>query len=129
MGKSSQAKGRHAELELVRILQESGIPAEPGQAVSYGSTPDIMGVKGIHVEVKRRENVNLSAALAQAEVDSQKFGDGLPAVFHRKNREGWRVTMPLTAWLELYQHHKCQCGGHCNRQNTAKTGGESDIDP
>lgn len=129
MGKSSQAKGRHAELELVRILQENAIPAEPGQAVSYGSTPDITGVRGIHVEVKRRENVNLSAALEQAEADSQKFGDGLPAVFHRKNREGWRVTMPLSAWLELYQHHKCQCRGRCNRQKTAKTGGESEIDP
>lgn len=104
MGKSSQVKGRHAELELVRVLQENGIPAEPGQAVSYGCTPDITGV-------------------------AARFGDGLPAVFHRRNREGWRVTMPLTAWLELYQHHRCQCGGHCNRQKTAKTGGESDIDP
>lgn len=113
MGKSSQAKGRHGELELVRVLQENGIPAEPGQAVSYGSTPDITGVKGIHVEVKRRENVNLSAALAQAEADSQKFGDGLPAVFHRKNREGWRVTMPLSAWLELYSGRRCTCGGQC----------------
>lgn len=110
MGKSSQAKGRHAELELVRVLQENGIPAEPGQAVSYGSTPDITGVKGIHVEVKRRENVNLSAALEQAQQDAARFGDGLPAVFHRKNREGWRVTMPLSAWLELYRGRGCKCG-------------------
>lgn len=128
MGVTSQRKGRKAEIELVHILQGQGIPAEPGQAVSYGATPDIVGVAGIHVEVKRRENVNLSAALAQAEEDARKFGDGLPAVFHRKNREDWRVTMPLSAWLELYQHRKCQCGGHCNRQKTAKTGGESDID-
>ena len=110
MGKSSQAKGRHAELELVRILQENGIPAEPGQAVSYGCTPDITGVKGIHVEVKRRENVNLSAALEQAQRDATRFGDGLPSVFHRKNREGWRVTMPLSAWLELYKERGCKCG-------------------
>lgn len=124
MGVASQRKGRKAEIELVHILQGHGIPAEPGQAVSYGATPDIVGVDGIHVEVKRRENVNLSAALAQAEEDSRKFGDGLPAVFHRKNRESWRVTMPLTAWLELYQHHKCQCGGHCNRQEAEKSGGQ-----
>lgn len=115
MGKSSQAKGRRAELELVRLLQAQGIPAEPGQAVSYGATPDIVGVDGVHVEVKRRENVNLSAALAQAETDAQKFGDGLPAVFHRANRESWRVTMPLTAWLELYRGRGCKCSGQCGK--------------
>lgn len=122
MGVTSQRKGRKAEIELVHILQGQGIPAEPGQAVSYGATPDIVGVAGIHVEVKRRENVNLSAALAQAEVDSQKFGDGLPAVFHRKNREGWRVTMPLSAWLKLYKGRGCKCGGQCGKSkgNQAK---------
>lgn len=92
--------------------------------MNYGQEPDLVGLENVHVEIKRRENVNLSAALAQAEADSQKFKDGLPAVFHRKNRESWRVTMPLTAWLELYQHHKCQCGGHCNRQKTAESGKE-----
>lgn len=102
MGKSSQAKGRRAEIELVRVLQENGIPAEPGQAVSYGSTPDITGVKGVHVEVKRRENVNLSAALEQAQRDAARFGDGLPAVFHRRSRECWRVTMDLEDWMKLY---------------------------
>lgn len=113
MGKSSQAKGRRAELELVRLFQAYGIPAEPGQAVSYGATPDIVGVDGIHVEVKRRENVNLSAALEQAQQDAERFGDGLPAVFHRKNREGWRVTMVLSDWLELYGGRGCKCGGQC----------------
>lgn len=127
MGKFSQTKGRRAEIELAGILQAHGIPAEPGQAVSYGVTPDIVGVAGIHCEIKRRENVNLSAALEQAQRDSERFG-GLPCVFHRKSRETWRVTMPLMAWLELYQRHKCQCVGHCNRQKTAETGGERNID-
>ena len=102
MSKSSQAKGRRGELELVRLFQSHGIPAEPGQAVSYGNTPDIVGVDGVHVEVKRRENVNLSAALEQAGRDAERFG-GLPAVFHRKSRETWRVTMPITAWLTIYK--------------------------
>lgn len=129
MGRKSQRKGRGGELELSAILQGYGYNVRPGEPVSYGAEPDLVGLKNIHIEVKRRENINLSAALAQAEADSQKFGDGLPAVFHRKNREGWRVTMPLSAWLEFYQRHKCQCGGHCNRQKTAEAGGESDIDP
>lgn len=105
-GKKSQAKGRRAELELARILQAQGIPAEPGKPVSFGETPDIIGVRGVHVEIKRRENVNLSAALAQAAADSVKFGDGLPCVFHRRNRESWRVTMALEDWLELYKNQR-----------------------
>lgn len=114
MGRSSQQKGRAAELELCRILQDYGLPARPGQAVSYGSTPDIVGVDGVHVEVKRRENVNLSAALEQAQRDAARFG-GLPAVFHRRNRESWRVTMELSDWLKLYE------AAHTARSNGSNT--------
>lgn len=101
-GRKSQRKGRGGELELCRLLQTQGIPAEPGRPVSFGETPDITGVDKIHCEVKRRENVNLSAALKQAAADAEKFGDGLPAVFHRGNRQSWRVTMELENWLKLY---------------------------
>ncbi len=127
MGTKSQSKGRRAEIELSKILQASGYDVRPGQAMSYGVEPDLVGLENIHIEVKRRENVNLSAALEQAQRDAAKFG-GLPAVFHRANRQGWRVTMPLMAWLELYQHHKCQCGGHCSRTETDKTGKEVQSD-
>lgn len=115
MGKFSQVKGRRAEIELAGLLQEYGYNVRPGEPVSYGAEPDLVGLENIHIEVKRRENVNLSAALEQAEADAQKFGDGLPCVFHRANRQGWRVTMPLSAWLELYGERRCACGGKCKR--------------
>ncbi len=125
-GRSSQRKGRAAELELVRILQDQGIPAEPGNPVSFGETPDITGIRGIHAEVKRRENVNLSAALKQAAADAEKFGDGLPAVFHRRNRESWRVTMALEDWLALYaaadRKNQENVGKEVSNDGTAKTG-------
>ena len=40
---------------------------------------------------------------------SLSFGEvpdlfGLPTVFHRANRQSWRVTMALTDWLELYRN-------------------------
>ena len=104
-GRSSQRKGRAAELELSRILQGHGYNVEPGRALSYGEVPDLSGLPGIHIEVKRRENVNLSAALEQARRDAGRFG-GLPAVFHRRNREHWRVTMELSDWLELYRSYQ-----------------------
>lgn len=102
-GRSSQAKGRRAERELAALFQQHGYDVRPGSALNYGTEPDLLGLENIHIECKRRENVNLSAALAQAEADSRKFGDGLPAVFHRANRKPWTVSMPLDAWLQLYQ--------------------------
>lgn len=41
--------------------------------------------------------------MEQARRDAERFGDGLPAVFHRRSREGWRVTMALPDWLEVYR--------------------------
>lgn len=101
-GKSSQHKGRAAELELSRVLQEYGYPVEPGRARSYGKVPDLSGLPGIHIECKRAEALRLSEWMEQARQDAQRFG-GLPAVFHRRNRESWRVTMDLSDWIELYR--------------------------
>ena len=103
MSRSQQRKGRSGELELVRILQQHGIPAEPGQAVSFGSTPDVVGVPGIHPEVKRVERLNVPEAMAQAVRDASRFGDGMPTLFHRRNRSPWLVTMQLEDWLKLYR--------------------------
>ncbi len=52
-GRSSQRKGRAAELELSRILKGYGYNVEPGRALSYGEAPDLSGLPGVHVEVKR----------------------------------------------------------------------------
>jgi Holliday junction resolvase len=103
MGKASQRKGRGGELELVRIFQAHGIQAEPGKAASYGETPDVVAVPGIHCEVKRVERLNVHVALAQAVRDSEKFGDGVPVVFHRRNRQEWLCTMRLEDFLQFYQ--------------------------
>lgn len=116
MGKSSQAKGRHAELELVKVLQSYGIPAEPGQAVSYGATPDVVGVAGIHCECKRAEQLRLSEWMSQSERDAKRFGDGVPALFFRRSREPWRVVMNLSDWVQIYtKAQSCKCGGRCQK--------------
>lgn len=98
----SQRKGRTGELELVKVLRDYGIPAAPGQAVSFGTTPDIVGVNGIHAECKRVEKLNILEAMQQAIRDSEKFKDGIPTVFHRRNRAPWLVTMRLEDWQKLY---------------------------
>lgn len=103
MGRKSQAKGRGGELELARILQGYGYNVQPGQAVSFGDTPDLTGLPGIHVEVKRQEKQSVYEWINQARRDSEKFRDGLPAVFWRKNRRPWVVVMDLKDWMALYQ--------------------------
>jgi len=102
MGKSSQKKGRAAELELSRLLNEAGIPAKPGAALNYGTEPDLTGIPGIHAEVKRHERIEIGAWCQQAEQDAQRFG-GIPCVFFRRSREPWRVTMTLSGFIELYK--------------------------
>ena len=105
MGKAQQRKGRAAEIELCHILNDNGVPAFPGPALSFGSEPDIKGVDGIHAEVKRHERIEIGTWMLQAEKDAERFG-GLPCVFFRRSRESWRVTMPLTAWIELYKAYR-----------------------
>lgn len=102
MGKMQQAKGRRGEEELRDILCAYGYAVERGYSQNYGTEPDLYGLPGIHCEVKRQERLQLSAALDQARRDSERFGDGLPAVFHRSNRQPWKVTMFLDDWLRIF---------------------------
>ena len=92
MGRASQRKGRAGELELAQLLQGYGYDVQPGQAVSYGATPDLVGLSGVHIECKRNERLNVPEAMAQAVRDADRFRDGAPAVFHRRNRSGWLVS-------------------------------------
>ena len=101
MGKSQQAKGKRGELELAAILDGYGYNVTRGASQNYGTEPDLSGLPGIHVEVKRQERLNLAAALEQAERDARRFG-GLPAVFHRASRTRWKVSMYLDDWMKLY---------------------------
>ena len=102
MGKASQRKGRAGELELARILKSHGYDVHAGVSRSYGSEPDLTGLPGVHIECKRVERLNVPEAMAQAARDSERFHDGAPAVFHRRSREPWLVTMRLDDWLKLY---------------------------
>lgn len=97
MGKASQRKGARGEEELAA----AGYPVERGGSC-FGEKPDLYGLPDVHVEVKRREALNITEAMAQARRDADKFHDGHPAVFHRRNRQPWLVTMPLESWIEIY---------------------------
>lgn len=103
MGRSSQRKGRNAEKELSCLLNKYGFHTEPAQPLNFGKIPDVIGLPGIHIESKRCEVLRLSEWMKQAVNDAEKFKDGLPTVFHRKNREEWLVTMRATDWIKIYK--------------------------
>ena len=123
-GKASQRKGAGGERELAAVLREYGYEIKRGGSMSFGEVPDLVGLPGVHIEVKRCEQVRLSEWMQQAERDSQHFKDGLPAVFHRRSREGWRVTMNLVDFMRLYCLQKTQS----DRQKTAENGGKEGED-
>ena len=102
MGAKSQRKGASGEQELTRLLRDAGYPAVWGGNRTFGSTPDIVGLNGVHIECKRVEHLNLERAMEQAERDAHRFRDGLPVVIHRRNNEPWVVSMRLEHWLRLY---------------------------
>lgn len=101
-GRASRNKGANAERELSHILNERyGLDTHRGKVFYHES--DLVGIWGIHPEVKRVEKLNLSKAMEQADIESVERLDGLPAVFHRKDREEWLVTMKLDDWIKLYK--------------------------
>ena len=102
-GKRSQRKGAEGELELCKIFREHGYDCSRGGSLSFGEVPDITGLPGVHIEVKRVEKQSIYEWMNQARRDADKFRDGLPAVFWRKNSRPWLVIMDLRDWMILYQ--------------------------
>lgn len=88
-------KGYRGETELAAILSAMfGVEAKRGASPYLPGfiARDVIGLPGVHVEVKRRERVSLPDALRQARHDS---GGLLPIVAHRGNGQPWAVTVLL----------------------------------
>lgn len=102
MGKSQQRKGAAGERELAALLSAAGYECQRGGSLSFGEVPDVLGLPGIHIECKRVEKLNVGEAMEQAIRDSERMLDGLPALFHRRNRKPWLVTMRLQDLMKLY---------------------------
>lgn len=98
---NSRNKGAAGERELANKLALHGFPCRRGQQYcGANGNADVIGLPGIHIECKRVEKLNIEKALQQAESDSK--GD-IPAVFHRRNRETWKVTLRLNDFMEMYK--------------------------
>lgn len=102
MAINSNRKGKKAEIEVAHILQEHGF-TEARRGVQYQGgpdSPDVIGIDGVHIEVKRVEKLNLTDAYAQSKRDAAP--SEIPIVVHRKSREPWMVTMTFENFLKIW---------------------------
>ena len=100
---NSKRKGNRGENEIVEILSRYGYKCHRAQKMCQRGgidSPDVAGLPGIHIEIKRVENLNIHKAYSQAVRDAD--GKAIPAVFHRRNREPWMVTVNLDDFMKIY---------------------------
>ena len=98
---NSRSKGAAGERELAKILRHYGFEARRGQQYSGANgDADVVGLDRIHIECKRVEKLKLQTAFEQSKRDA-KEGE-IPTVIHRKNGKEWLVTLPLDAFIEMY---------------------------
>lgn len=99
---NSRTKGKRGELDAAKLLKKHGYDARRGQQFSGANgDADVVGLPGIHIEVKRVEKLNIDNALDQAIRD--KRAAEIPIVLHRKNRSVWKVTMRFEDWIAMYK--------------------------
>lgn len=99
---NSKQKGKKGELEFSNLCKKHGFKTRRSQQYAgINGDADIVGLNGVHVEVKRVERLNLNKAMKQS-IDDSKEGE-IPIVAHRKNREKWKITMLADDWVKLYR--------------------------
>lgn len=99
MAINSILKGRRGEREIAKYLRDHGYAGKRGQQYKGGAdSPDVEGLPGFHIEVKRVERLDLQAAMEQSIRDA---GDDIPIVVHRRDRDYWKVTMRLEDFMEV----------------------------
>lgn len=99
MGKASRDKGKLGEREVAKLLRDHGFDGRRGQQYHGGAdSPDVTGIPGYHIEVKRTEQCRLYEYMQQA-ADESADGE-VPVVFHRQSRRKWVVIMDAEDWLE-----------------------------
>ena len=99
---NSRAKGAAGERELAHELEKYVYGTRRGQQYcGANGDADVVGIKGLHIECKRVERLNIYEAMEQARRDARE-GE-IPVVMHRKNRKKWLVTIDLERFMEIWK--------------------------
>ena len=101
-GRAAREKGKRGEREIVKILNERGIEARRGeQYCGANGDADVIGLNGVHIEVKRCERFLMDKWMDQSISDARE--DEVPVLFFRRNGEDWKVCMLLDDFLDWYE--------------------------
>lgn len=99
---NSKNKGKRGELEFAKLCKSYGYDCRRSQQFAgMNGDADVVGLNGIHIEVKRVESLNISKAMKQSINDN--INNDIPIVAHRKNNEEWLITMRAEDWFKLYE--------------------------
>ncbi len=110
---NSNDKGKRGERELSRELERLlGCSARRGR--QYSGSPDspdiVTDIKGLHIECKYVERLNVDNAMEQAEQDAGQ--SQVPVVCHRRSKKRWKVTLYLDDLVNLSEIIM-----HCRQKN------------
>lgn len=120
---NSREKGARGEREWASFCREQGYKeARRGQQFSGLEGEDVVGLPGIHQEVKRVEKLNLEDALAQSIRDAQ---GKVPIVAHRRNNAPWKVTMLADNWFDMYR--AWEAGVHAKEEGANEEETENNL--
>ena len=102
---NSKKKGSRGELEFANLCKKYGFEdaRRSQQYAGINNDADVVGLPGLHVEVKRVERLNIDIAMDQCIKDKRE--DEIGIVAHRKNQKGWLVTMTFEDWVEIYKRY------------------------
>jgi Holliday junction resolvase len=100
---NSREKGKAGEREFAGLCRDNGydVRRTAQYAGKTEDSADVVGLPGIHVEVKRVERLVLDDAMDQAIRDHKS--ERLPIVAHRRNRGRWMITMQAEDWFAIYK--------------------------
>lgn len=107
MGKiNSRDKGARYERKVAEMIREYGYEAERGCQHSGGKdSPDVKhNMKGIHVEAKAVERINIWKALAQSERDAG--ADEIPIVIFKRNYGESYVALSFDNFMKMFQAYE-----------------------
>ena len=99
---NSKQKGARGEREFAKFCNFEGYSVRRGQQYNGIEGEDVVGLPGIHVEVKRVERLNIYDAMDQAIRDARNT-DKIPIVAHKKNNKYWLIMMEAEDFFKLYR--------------------------
>lgn len=107
---NSRQKGAVYERHVAGLFRAEGYEARRGQQYcGANGDADVIGVRGLHIECKAVERLNLYDSMAQAKKDA-KNGE-LPIVIHKKNYCADLVTMEFATFVKLYREYELNMKG------------------